>query len=278
MNKDKFCNSNETVNQTMEKAYNIARRIHPEQNARMYIKQIFDSYNREIALEGNFLDDVECILSHNLFKKIIQDSGLFVDNGNINIQEIQDNDILFITCPSLLAPYHYITAVVSQDRNNVDIYQSFGSSVKLHKITLPFLQFVDYLNTMTAYKNPQTTYPVDIMRVLNVEDKLYGIDVKQYLSEQERYEAVDFEDIRTEEEQEEDEALHFTPYEGFEIREDYERNIRPDVFSINVYRLNQNAGRIRKTKKNRKNKITKKRHKITKHHNKKEKTIKKRKQ
>ena len=92
--------------------------------------------------DEEFLKDVECIYSRDLFKKILDDTKKY-DVSNIQLNQIEANDILLIKCPSIFAPYYFIIAVVNQAANNIAIYQSFGSSRKLFKKNLPFVTFIE---------------------------------------------------------------------------------------------------------------------------------------
>lgn len=288
-----FVNYNAKLNESMVKAYNKAMQIQPEQNIRHYFNEIYESYDREMALpsiEGdyrneentspneskNFLEDVECVLSKELFKRIVEATGLFDDLGMVTINrpadipytvqedQIHGNDILFIKCPTVFATYHYITVVVSQDRTQVDVYQSFGSSTLLHKLTLPFNQFIGYLNDILNYKNPDNffeKYPT----IRSVEENLYGINIKDYMKLLKDNEAEEVEDFRTRKEKADDRKLGLSPYDGITLRSGYDAYINPEDLSINIYRLkpeHHGGKKKRKTKKNIKNKkVTKKRNK-----------------
>lgn len=267
-----LCSYDEQKNTEMVKAYNIAKTITPSQNARIYMDELFNSYRNKMDIEPNFLERIECFLIKNLFEKIVKETGLYFDNGQIEIKDIKENDILFITCPEILSEYHYITAVISEDKTEVDIYQSFGASIKLYKLTLPFNDFIGYLEVIKSYKTPESSFFVEKEKIYSLENNLYGINIKTQLEMLEKQNKDDDEndednedeydyDDRTEQEKAEDARLGITLFESENLRRGYQMYIDPAKLSITAYRIHEkkDGGKNIKNIKNIKNKKTKKR-------------------
>ena len=103
----KFCDVKE-VNETMNEAYKLSKRVPFNSNSYIYLNEIYDIFNEKITNDPNFLKFVECELSNKLFKEMLTRSKKYNIKENIKINEIQPNDILLIKCPSIFAPYHFI--------------------------------------------------------------------------------------------------------------------------------------------------------------------------
>ena len=180
----KFCDVKE-VNETMNEAYKLSKRVPFNPNSYIYLNEIYNIYNEKITNDPNFLKFVECELSNKLFKEMLTLSKKYNIKENIKIHEIQPNDILLIQCPSIFAPYHFINAVVNEDKTSVSIFQSFGSSMRLHKIEMDYNTFHNYLLSLDMYKNEGRTFIDDYNMMLPIESNLYGINVPDYIAENE---------------------------------------------------------------------------------------------
>jgi len=180
----KFCDVS-SVNLTMNEAYKFSKRVPFNPNSYIYLNEIYNIFNEKITNDPDFLKFVECELSNKLFKEILIRSEKYNINENIKIHEIQPNDILLIQCPSIFAPYHFINAVINEDKTSVSIFQSFGSSMRLHKIEMDYNTFQNYLLSLDIYKNEGRTFIDDYNMMLPIESNLYGINVPDYIAENE---------------------------------------------------------------------------------------------
>ena len=253
----KFCDVKE-VNETMNEAYKLSKRVPFNSNSYIYLNEIYTIFNEKITNDPNFLKFVECELSNKLFKEILTRSKKYNIKENIKIEEIQPNDILLIKCPSIFAPYHFINAVINEEKTSVSIFQSFGSSMRLHKIEMDYNTFQNYLLSLDMYKNEGRTFIDDYNMMIPIESNLYGINVPDYIAKNEAQytEEVEEEDIDDEEDEEAKEEkiriiqksqeIGLSPryYENLE----YTHTINKNRLTITAYRVKPPNGGKRKRK------------------------------
>ena len=253
----KFCDVS-SVNLTMNEAYKLSKRVPFNPNSYIYLNEIYYIFNENITNNPDFLKYVECELSNKLFKEILIRSEKYNINENITIQQIQPNDILLIKCPSIFAPYHFINAVVNEEKTSVSIFQSFGSSMRLHKIEMDYNTFHNYLLSLDMYKNEGRTFIDDYNMMIPIESNLYGINVPDYIAKNEAQytEEVEEEDIDDEEDEEAKEEkiriiqksqeIGLSPryYENLE----YTHTINKNRLTITAYRVKPPNGGKRKRK------------------------------
>jgi hypothetical protein len=175
-----FC-KNPAVNETMNEAFNMVETIPFNKNSDIYLNEIYQAFNNRMTRDENFLKDMECIYSYDLFKKILDDTKKYNVTPNIKLNEIEPNDILLIKCPSIFAPYHFIAVVVNQNGTDVAIYQSFGSSKRLYKINLPFATFITLMERLSTFKDDINFDEDYQMMTQEIEPVLYGINIPEYV-------------------------------------------------------------------------------------------------
>ena len=236
----KFCDVT-SVNETMNEAYKYSKTIPFNPNSYIYLNDIYSSFNEKITSDPNFLKYVECELSNKLFKEILTRSNKYDTNQNITIQNIQPNDILLIQCPSIFAPYHFITAVINEERTSVSIFQSFGSSMRLHKIEMEYNRFETYLLSLNTYKNEGREFIDDYNMLIPIESNLYGINVPEYIATNEaQYTKED----NVYDEEDEDENIIIQNSQKIGLSPRYYEELEY-IHSINEYRLNITAYRVK---------------------------------
>ncbi len=243
----KFCDVKE-VNETMNEAYKLSKRVPFNSNSYIYLNEIYNIYNEKITNDPDFLKFVECELSNKLFKEMLTRSKKYNIKENIKIHEIQPNDILLIQCPSIFAPYHFINAVINEEKTSVSIFQSFGSSMRLHKIEMNYNTFQNYLLSLNMYKNKGRKFIDDYKMMIPIEDDLYGINIPDYIAENEAQftKKVEEEDIDDEEDEEAEEEKNRM------IQNSQQIGLSPRYYeeleyihSINMYRLTITAYRVK---------------------------------
>lgn len=254
-----FCNVRE-VNETLLHAYQLTSNLEFNPNSYLFLDSIFQILKTEMERNRDFLANVECELTNKLFKNILDRTKKY-SNQIINITSFQPNDILLIRSPSIFAPYHFIVAVISQDKQNVNIYQSFGSSIKLNNIKMSYTDFVSYLERIKQIINSNLSFFDYYNQMKPIEEKLYGIDFSSYLQKLENYykqedededEDLDDEDIKDKEEAT-SLGISLLPY--ISMKADYER-IKPDLV-ITAYRVSSSGGKRKKVTKTYKRKYKK---------------------
>jgi hypothetical protein len=169
------------IDDTMIDAYKIVMSIPFNNNSILYFNQIYQELNNRIERDKKFLKNVECHYSYQLFKKILDDTNKYDASLNIQLDKIEPNNILLIKCPSIFAPYHFIIVVVSEHGNEVDIYQSFGSSKRLYKLNLPFATFIQLMGRLSTFKD-DINFNEDYQMMTEIESQLYGINIPEYTS------------------------------------------------------------------------------------------------
>jgi hypothetical protein len=236
----KFCDVT-SVNETMNEAYKYSKTIPFNPNSYIYLNDVYSSFNEKITSDPNFLKYVECELSNKLFKEILTRSNKYDINHHITIQNIQPNYILLIQCPSIFAPYHFITAVINEERTSVSIFQSFGSSMRLHKIEMDYNKFETYLLSLNTYKNEGREFIDDYNMLIPIESNLYGINVPDYIATNEaQYTKED----NMYDELDEDENIIIQNSQKIGLSPRYYEELEY-IHSINKYRLNITAYRVK---------------------------------
>ena len=172
------------INDTMNDAYQISKTIPFNVNSYIYFDQIYQAFKHEIDSNEEFLKNVECYYSRNLFKEILDRTKMYTTT-NIQLNQIQPNDILLINSPSIFAKYHFIIATVNEDATQVNIYQSYGSYKRLHKITLPIQDFINLMNQLLTLKTGN--FIDDYQLMITIENQLYGINIHEYIERLEDY-------------------------------------------------------------------------------------------
>ena len=241
--KIKFCDVKE-VNETMNEAYKLSKRVPFNPNSYIYLNEIYNIFNEKITNDPNFLKFVECELSNKLFKEMLTRSEKYNINENIKIQEIQPNDILLIQCPSIFAPYHFINAVVNKEKTTVSIFQSFGSSMRLHKIEMDYNKFQNYLLSLNMYKNKGRTFIDDYKMMIPIENDLYGINIPNYIAENEAQFTKKEEDEDDIDDDEEEKIRIIQKSQEIGLSPRYYENLEY-THTINMYRLNITAYRVK---------------------------------
>lgn len=236
----KFCDVT-SINKTMNEAYKYSKTIPFNPNSYIYLNDIYNIFNENITNNPNFLKYVECELSSKLFKEILTRSDKYNINHDITIQSIQPNDILLIQCPSIFAPYHFITAVINEQKTSVSIFQSFGSSMRLHKIEMDYNTFENYLLSLNMYKNEGRTFIDDYNMMLPIESNLYGINVPDYIA---KNEAQYTEEDNIYDENDEDENRIIQNSQEIELSPRYYEELER-IHTINEYRLTITAYRVK---------------------------------
>lgn len=250
----KFCDVS-SVNQTMNEAYKISKRVPFNPNSYIYLNEIYNIFNEKITNDPDFLKYVECELSNKLFKEILTRSEKYNIKEDIKIEEIQPNDILLIKCPSIFAPYHFINAVINEEKTSVSIFQSFGSSMRLHKIEMNYNTFQNYLLSLNMYRKEGRTFIDDYNMMLPIESNLYGINVPDYIAINEaqfnKKEEDEEDDIDDDEEEKirimvNSQQIGLSPryYENLE----YTHSINKNRLTITAYRVKPPNGGKRKRK------------------------------
>lgn len=236
----KFCDVT-SVNETMNEAYKYSKTIPFNPNSYIYLNDVYSNFNEKITNDPNFLKYVECELSNKLFKEILTRSNKYDINHHITIQNIQPNDILLIQCPSIFAPYHFITAVINEEKTSVSIFQSFGSSMRLHKIEMDYNKFETYLLGLNTYKNKGREFIDDYNMLIPIESNLYGINVPDYIATNEaQYTKED----NMYDELDEDENIIIQNSQKIGLSPRYYEEL-DYIHSINEYRLNITAYRVK---------------------------------
>lgn len=253
--KKKFCPI-EQINKTMNEAYDISITIPFNVNSYIYVDQIYQAFKHEIDSNEEFLKNVECYYSRNLFKEILDRTKMYTTT-NIQLIQIQPNDILLINCPSIFAEYHFIIAVVNENATQVNIYQSYGSYKRLHKITLPIQDFINLMNQLLTVKTGN--FIDDYQLMITIENQLYGIDIHDYIERLENYfdERVYDPDDYEEHQIQGAQTLHISPRVFEELEDTY--NNTNYTTTITAYRVNPNPIGGKHTNKKRKTLKLKKR-------------------
>lgn len=176
-----FC-KNPKVNKTMNEAYYMVEALPFNNNSDIYFNEIYQAFNNKMDTDEEFLKDVECLYSRDLFKRILDDTKRYNVSSDIQLNQIEPNDILLIKCPSIFAPYHFIIAVVNQNGTDVAIYQSFGSSKRLYKINLPFATFIQLMERLSTFKDDNNFNEDYQMMTQEIEPILYHINIPEYVA------------------------------------------------------------------------------------------------
>ena len=91
----------------------------------------------------NKVNSAECVIIYDFYINLFKKKG-FAELKKQTTDDIRENDILTINVPYLLS-YHYIVAVINNDRSKVAIYQSIGESTRLFRIEIDYDTFIYFL-------------------------------------------------------------------------------------------------------------------------------------
>lgn len=177
------CN-NERVVQDLSNAYKIAMQVPFQSNITNYFYQIFETLNSKME-SSDFLKDAECFSIYKLFEKILRSSGKFTfveDLSERTLSMTSSGYVYQIEIFSLFASYHYLTVVVGPGQRYVDIYQSYGSTMRLHHRRLNILDFEKCIRILTNIKRRGKNFFKDANQMLFVESLLYGINLIDYIT------------------------------------------------------------------------------------------------
>ena len=167
---------------------------------------------------------------------------------NQAIDQIKSNDILTLKVPFVFGDYHYMVAVISITRKKVNIYQSYGSSVKLFEIkNLDFNLFIQMLYNCQKINNEPANYihhmkllkeiSYILYRIPNIECIWYRDD---FVPEYDYSDHVEFEDDANAEEQREkrrEKRLGFSDYSSETIKRNYQlMKERGNNFNMTIWR------------------------------------------
>ena len=239
------------MKQMLDYMINMSYNIGCMKTPAIFFKKLFNAYRStqlkykatEPASEvvPMFLKYAECRIINIMYNKICEK---FVANNTLtspitlnDIESISNNDILSITCPTIFTGYHYIFAVVNN--NKVDIYQSYGNR-PLYYTNLDLNEFKSHLTNMAHIQG----LPKDeaLLAIKAFEQKIYLNDFDTLIHRQ-TDEDLTYDDVLNE------------LYENFILK-------RENNFDVKVYKFNhsdcfEGGKRKRKTKKNRKLKYKK---------------------
>jgi hypothetical protein len=191
-------------------AVNLAKSIKCVTTPENYFKQFYKLLIKsELQLKGEsipsspatisikeYLSKAECNLTFELFRRILSNlksKHVFSREKLIKIDEIQENDVLTIKCPSAFASYHFLTAVVSADGSDVTIYQSFGYNKSLHKKVMRLDRFKELLSLIVSLEKATTNtsklddIDTDITAkdgIKQIETELYSLNYERKLAEE----------------------------------------------------------------------------------------------
>jgi hypothetical protein len=235
------------MKQMLDKMVTIADDILCMKTPKLYFIRLFGKYlyeSMKYPLEKSlphFLQYAECSIINLMFNKICRkfvNIGVltapvkidfhrdFTPRTDYLIDQIEENDILSIDCPTIFTTYHFIFAVVGRD--NVNIYQSFGN-VPLYRNRLSLEEFKQQLKNMKNIR----TYPRDeaLRMIEDFETNVYLIDYHARFNELLR-------DVNKNIGSDSDDDNDPITMEEL-IDENYQRNIvtREREFSINVYKF-----------------------------------------
>lgn len=174
------------------------------------------------------LSNAECRITFNLLMKLLDRSKLFKESKKSSImdmEDVEDDDILFIKCLCLTSEYHFITAVVYNNRKKVDIYQSYGNSKPLYKRTLSYDLFLECLKFLhTHHKISKENYN----KLNKYEHILYGINTNDELIRFARLNTSDSDEDEDDSDEDEPDALKF---KDIEFLKNMNKNIKSYVIN-----------------------------------------------
>ena len=252
----------ERVNQTLNESFNIIKNVPFQYNQIDYFNSIYSKLSEQMKIDENFLKDAECLSIYKLYQKILE-SNQYENEGKIKPVYIIPNSILLIKCPSIFASYHYLVAVIDENRSYVDTYQSFGSTYRLRKISMSYKEFefcLNYLNKIkkNIYKNK---FAYELPYLLKIENKLNGIDIDEYVNILlEQYKDDEYDEELSDLNEKDKEILDKLniPYLiGDNLKHNYSL-LKSESVDINLYIVKNFGGKLKKYKKNKTNKKNKK--------------------
>ena len=243
-----YC-KNTDVNSTMTEAIEDSRTIPFNNNSFIYLNNIYNLFQQKMDTNETFLKDMECVFSHNLFQEILNETHNYT-SSRINLDSIKANDILFIFCPSIFATYHYIVVVVNEDKTQVAIYQSFGSTIRLHQIIMEYNRFIELMTKISTF-NQNNKFEDDFIMMIPIESELYGLDTNKYIQKLEDYYHQNEDDEDDDEDDEDDITIgditiSSTLYDNLERQ----HSLNNGEIKITAYRV-RTGGKKRNTRKKR---------------------------
>lgn len=252
----------ERINQSLDTALNVMKSIPFQYDQIEYFNSIYNKLDEIMRNDENFLKDAECLKIYEVYEKFLNENNNFKNEGKTKLSFITPNSVLLIKCPSIFASYHFLIAVIDNNRTYVDTYQSFGSSYRLRNVRLPFKFFeksINFLNNINKGKNRDLFYH-KLPKLIEIEKNLYGININEYqnklLEQYEEDENEDkYEDELTDEQKELLKRLGIDPL----IAENLERiyNLtKSDSVEIHLY-LPKSYGGATKKKNSKKRKYKK---------------------
>lgn len=265
------CN-NISVISDLSTAYNESMKIPFQPNISAYFYSIFEMLNEKMK-NSNFLKNAECLSTYKLFEKILRDSGNFTFDENLSERVIYTGGrgyVYQMKVFSLFASYHFLTVVFDNLMAYVDIYQSYGSTMRLNHRRISIRDFEKCISILTTIKRNGKNFFRDANNMLIVERVLYGVNLSDYIKIlYEHFHQVNNED---------DVNFSYTPEEisqyralgindmlfGENLKTAYELDV--PVISINVYIPKTLKGGKTKHKKRKNKKSLKKRKRTGRRH------------
>jgi hypothetical protein len=166
----------------LSKAYRFLNFVPFQRDISAYFLNIYRGL-KTLRLGTQFLTDAECFSIYSLFQKFLQNSPNFKSRLNVDFRAIDvryPGYVYQLTTFSVFAPYHYLTIVIGPENKSVDIYQSFGSTMPIYRVTLNIKEFEKCIEILKKIKKNGKNFLVDINDMLYVETKLYGINLQDY--------------------------------------------------------------------------------------------------
>ena len=116
------------------------------------LKDYFNKVFERLILNPENIRNVECFRMSEFYKHfaryILHMNHTSTHNNQtpVTADDIPENSLLTIKIPGYPGEYHYITAVISPDKDLVDIYQSYGYSQPLYDVlNIPMDAFVELM-------------------------------------------------------------------------------------------------------------------------------------
>jgi hypothetical protein len=216
-----LCND-ETIRGDLNEAYQRMMRVPYTDNVVMYFQNLVQS------LQGtgvNFLANAECLSTYCLLEEVMIDGKHFNISNEINIDLIKDSVpggvVLQMCIASPFAEYHYLTAVTSPNLDFVDIYQSYGCSVRFRTFRISMEEFNRSLNLLSqiyesvaTLKKPKNNLTknqkyeheaIVVTSGIEIENTLNQLQLRNYVQNMNRVVKKEDEEDEDEEEEEEEE-------------------------------------------------------------------------
>ena len=170
------------ISKHIEEAREIAKQIPFQPNISEYLHTIYRVLKDKMT-GTDFLLEVECSETYKLFEHILNDSKRFtVENVSEKALSMAQPGYVFqIRLTSLFASYHFITVVFGPSMEFVDVYQSYGSTMRLHHKRLPMRVFDRCITILSNIKRKGKNFITDFQNMLFVERELFGINIETYM-------------------------------------------------------------------------------------------------